>query len=548
MGFDINAFLSQFPLGQLLIDQNLSRLGPELLLLVCLVFCITTSLSKSMKEQRESWSITFMGLIFALLLLLFEYVLYVKSPDVWLSKSNVLYGMFQADLFSLLVRMLLVLGTCIVMLFSRKFVEEKTQVPGEFYILLLGALLGGMFMVGANDLIMLFVGLETLGISSYLLAGYIRGDAKSIEASLKYLLYGGASTAILLFGFSLLYGFARSTNYQEIVSALNSLSTISELGPLVPVMCVLVLGGFAFKLSAAPFHMWTPDVYEGAPTPVTAFLSVVSKTAGFAVTVRLLYCVLAPLEAWFYALTIISVVSMIVGNVVALTQTNIKRLLAYSTIAHAGYILLGLVMMQLDGIASMFYYLLTYLFMNLGAFACVIYFSNLTGSDEIKAYSGLVQKKPLLTISFTFFLLSLAGMPITAGFFAKFFLFQSVAQAGSQHLWLVIIALLTSTISLFYYLNVMRLMIICEPSSEVSAINAKAEAERTTFGMGLAITISLVATFILGVYATPFMQLSKDSVALMQAMYAGNPGTDEMSSLHPQQQSQSPVKLLVTKK
>jgi NAD(P)H-quinone oxidoreductase subunit 2 len=287
---------------------------------------------------------------------------------------------------------------------------------------------------------------------------------------------------------------------------------------LVAIMTVMIVGGIAFKLSAAPFHMWAPDVYEGAPTPVVAFLSVISKIAGFALALRLFTTLfLAIPGAWFGLLAVLSVLSMILGNVVALTQRNIKRLLAYSTVAHVGYLLLGLVVLTPEGMSSLLYYLATYLFMNLGAFAVVTCFENATGRDDIAAYAGLVRKRPLLALTFTVMLLSLAGIPITAGFFGKFFLFQAVAAAGDQYLWLVIIALLTSTISLYYYLNVVRLMVIAEPSDAVAAMpdTEPQGAPMSVRPAMLAMLVCMIGTLLLGFAAQPAMTLSQQAILEM---------------------------------
>lgn len=514
--------VGQTPFGMFLQEQHFALLGPEILVLVILLSCIIQSFGRTEEKVKGIWGTAMLGVASAFAFILFQLIYLFFPGGLFIGSSfDVMFGMFRADLFSMVIRTLMLGGGLLVLLMTRRYLDRNTTLPGEFYVLFLGALLGSMLLAGATDLIMLFVALETLGISSFIMAGYLRGNQKSIEASLKYLVYGAVSSAILLFGFSLLYGFAKSTQFDEIALAVTELS--GPMLPLIPVMAVLILAGFAFKLSAAPFHMWAPDVYEGAPTPVTAFLSVVSKIAGFAVTVRLLYGVLAPLETWFAALAIISVLSMTVGNVVALCQRNIKRLLAYSTIAHAGYILLGLVSFTEFGTASLMYYLLTYLFMNLGAFAVVIHFSNVTGSDEIASYAGLVKRRPGLTLAFSFFLLSLAGMPITAGFFAKFFLFQSLASVGTQHIWLIIVALINSTISLYYYLNVMRVMVISEPSKEVLEMPSQDDATRPASLISMAMAISLLGTLLLGFYADPLINLSRESARQLSVTGQGGP-------------------------
>ncbi|MBX2859718.1 MAG: NADH-quinone oxidoreductase subunit NuoN, partial [Vampirovibrio sp.] len=467
-----------------------------------------------MKILSNAWLISVVFLILTLVYLVFQAMDIVGSG----AEASVFYGMFKLDMFSLMMRFMMVLGALVVVLFSRYYVGDVSPIRCEYYALLLGALLGGMLLSGATDLVMLFVALETLGISSFIMVGWARGDAKSAEASLKYLLYGGATTAILLFGFSLLFAISGGhTSFVDIVNGLQRVGDLTAQGssafliPLIPVMMVLILGAFAFKISAAPFHMWTPDVYEGAPTPVTAFLSVVSKIAGFAVLIRFLGMVMNGFVEPTFIVTIFAVLSMTIGNWVALSQTDIKRLLAYSTIAHAGYILLGLAVMTADGMAGMVFYLLTYVFMNLGAFISVIFFSRETGSTNIADYAGLVQKRPILTFCFTMFLLSLAGIPITAGFFAKFFLFQSVAAAGNQYLWLIVVALLNSTVSLYYYLKVIKLMVIAEPSPAVVKLGPD-QPYVGSFPAAMAMSLCLLMTLVLGFFADPCMQISKSTV------------------------------------
>lgn len=489
-------------------DNNLMYLGPETLLTVVILACtLLVAFSKTQEERKKTWVLATLGSVFTLVVLGLHYVLMYNTTAP--QQHLVFGGILNADLLSLISRILMVVGTLLVLFFSRFFVDEKLEVPGEFYILLLCALLGGLFLSMANDLIMVFVALETLSISSYILVGYMRGNVASAEAGLKYLLYGSMATAALLFGFSILYGLTGAVGYNAIASALTTAAHVNPL--IIAIMTVMIVGGVSFKLSAAPFHMWAPDAYEGAPTPVVAFLSVVSKIAAFTFAIRFFYLLLGPIAGWMALLSVLSVVSMVLGNVVALTQRNIKRLLAYSTVAHVGYLLLGLVVLTQDGLASLFYYLITYLFMNIGAFAVVMHFENKTGSVAIADYAGLVRKNPWLTAVFSVMLLSLAGIPITAGFFGKFFLFQAVANAGSQHIWLVITALLTSTVSLYYYLNVIRLMVIAEPSEVVEKLPAKQCDALPAVSMA----ICLLATLALGIFASPLMNLSHQAVAQM---------------------------------
>ncbi|MGE0200849.1 MAG: NADH-quinone oxidoreductase subunit N [Candidatus Melainabacteria bacterium] len=514
------------PLGMFVEQHRLYLLGPETIIATALLFGLAHIMFEKKPENREqTWSYAVIGCVIALLCLVMQgAMIYADGPVNY----SVFYNMFQADFFSLLMRSLLVLGTMAVLLMSRTYIRKRTTVCGEFYVVMLAALLGGMLATGAMDLIMLFVSLETLSISSYIMVGYLRDDRLSAEAALKYLVYGGVATASLLFGLSLLYGLTGSTNYTEIVRVIH---TVNPSFMILAVMAVTILAGFGFKLSAAPFHMWTPDVYHGAPTPMTAFLSVVSKMAGFAVVIRFLYLLMPDLAGWGSVLSALAVLSMVIGNVVALGQTNIKRLLAYSTIAHVGYMLLGLVVLTPAGIASLLYYLIAYFFMNLGTFALVIHISNRTGSDEIASYAGLVQRKPTVVLALTLFLLSLAGIPVTSGFFGKFFLFQAVAQAGHNHLWLVVIALLTSTISLYYYLNIIRLMMIKDPSPEVTQLKSEPDSLKSSMVLNpvaLTVAICVLATMWLGFMAEGGIGLTTMAVDQMRVPVQG-----VLAQLHP---------------
>jgi len=505
-------FLFNSPFGIFILKNNLPLLGPEILLASVILICIGhLAFAKSKEELQKTWLYATAGIVGVLLVIVSQWWAFqIRTP----LSFSVLGGMFRGDLFSLLIRTLLTVGTLLTLLFTKTFINKRAEVPGEFYVIMLTALLGGMMLSGATDLIMVFVSLETLSISSYILAGYMRGNILSAEAGLKYLLYGSMATASLLFGFSILYGLTGSTAYPDILAFLSAHAL--HIHPLIlAIMVVMILGGVCFKLSAAPFHMWAPDTYEGSPTPLVAFLSVVSKTAGFAFAIRLFSQYFGALPGWTGILSTLAVASMILGNVAGLTQRNIKRLLAYSTVAHGGYLLLGLVVMTPSSLGSLVYYLMTYLFMNLGAFAVVTHFENMTGHTDIAAYAGLVRKKPRMVFLFSVMLLSLAGIPITAGFFGKFFLFQSIVNAGSQYIWLVVVALLTSTVSLYYYLNIIRLMVISEPSEAVESLSATEMRSSALSSVGLVMGVCLVGTLVLGVLAQNFMNLSQLAVEQM---------------------------------
>jgi NAD(P)H-quinone oxidoreductase subunit 2 len=504
-------FLQDSPLTAFIVQNNIQFIGPELVLTIFILVGVWhLAFSKTREERQATWSFATVGVVMTLVCLAaYWWTGYYDNPKYFGSLS-VLNGMFKADMFSLLVRTLLASGTLLMLFFTKTFIDKHADVPGEFYIILMGALLGGMMLSGATDLIMVFAALETLSISSYILAAYLRGNQLSAEAGLKYLLYGGMATAIFLFGLSILYGLVGSTSFADIAVRL---PLYADINPLVwAIMAIMIVGGICFKLSAAPFHMWAPDTYEGAPTPVVAFLSVVSKIAAFSLAIRLFSITFGVHAGWAELVSVLSVVSMVVGNVVALTQRNIKRLLAYSTVAHVGYLLLGLVVMTQIGLASVLYYLMAYLFMNLGAFAVVTYLEDVTGHTDIASYAGLARKRPGLALVLSIMFLSLAGIPITAGFFGKFFLFQAVVNAGPQYLWLVIVALLTSTISLYYYLNVIRLMVIAEPSDAVNALPEQTVSATMWSSSRFAMALCLIATLGLGLLAQQFLDLSNRAV------------------------------------
>jgi NAD(P)H-quinone oxidoreductase subunit 2 len=399
--------------------------------------------------------------------------------------------------------------TLLVVGFSATYLEKAYRFETEFYILLMTALLGTMLMSGANDLIMTFIALETLGISSYLLTGYMRNNVSNNEAALKYLIIGASSTGILLFGMSYLYGYTGATVFSDIAYRMSA----SSMSLTFLMISIMIIAGIGYKMAVAPFHVWAPDVYQGAPTPYTAFLSVASKAAGFVLITRIMVVIFATLPVWQVILIILSILSMFIGNLTAIVQKDIKRLMAYSSIAHAGYITIGLIVASEYSLSSMIYYLMIYLFMQLGAWCSILLFYNYTGSDKIEDYSGLVYKKPLLAGSFILCLLSLAGIPITAGFFAKFYVFQAAILESNQFLWLVIIALINSAISLYYYMNIIRVMMLKEESELVQKIdieNIEAAEKSKTLSFVLGFTVSGV--LLLGIFASPLIDLSKYSI------------------------------------
>ncbi len=423
-------------------------------------------------------------------------------------------GAFNGDDLSIVFRGIIALSAAITILMSIRYVEQSGTALAEFVAILLTATLGAMFLSGANELVMIFISLETLSISSYLLTGYTKRDPRSNEAALKYLLIGASSTAVFLYGVSLLYGLSGGqTELSAIATGIETANLGQSLG--VVIALVFVIAGIGFKISAAPFHQWTPDVYEGAPTPVIAFLSVGSKAAGFALAIRLLTTVF-PLVAdeWRFVFTALAVLSMILGNVVALAQTSMKRMLAYSSIAQAGFVMIGLIAGTEAGYSSMIFYLLVYLFMNLCGFTCVILFSLRTGTDQITEYSGLYQKDPLLTLGLSLSLLSLGGIPPLAGFFGKIYLFWAGWQAGLYGL--VLLGLVTSVVSIYYYIRVVKMMVVKEPQEMSDVVKNYPPISWNLPGLRplqIGLVTTLIATSIAGILSNPLFTLANNSVA-----------------------------------
>lgn len=423
------------------------------------------------------------------------------------------FGAFNSDNLSIVFRAIIALSTTVTVLMSIRYIEQSGTSLAEFIAIMLTATLGGMFLSGASELVMIFVSLEMLSLSSYLMTGYMKRDPRSNEAALKYLLIGASSSAIFLYGVSLLYGLSGGeTTLDGIAAKITNVSGGQSLA--LAISLVFVIAGIAFKISAVPFHQWTPDVYEGSPTPVVAFLSVGSKAAGFALAIRLLVTAFALVsEQWRFIFTALAILSLILGNVVALAQTSMKRMLAYSSIGQAGFIMIGLIAGTDAGYSSMIFYLLIYLFMNLGAFICVILFALRTGTDQISEYAGLYQKDPFLTLCLSICLLSLGGIPPLAGFFGKIYIFWAGWQAGLYGL--VLIGLVASVISIYYYIRVVKMMVVKEPQEMSESIKNYPKINWTLSGMRpiqVGLVITLVATSLAGILSNPLFTLATDSV------------------------------------
>ncbi len=467
---------------------SLVAILPEILLLLLAAVVMTVDVFLPRKNKKNLGVISVVGLIIIL-----------AATVIWQPEEELVFGdMIRADLTAQVFHVLFILAAGIVCLISMD--SDAHEQDGEYYALVIIAALGLGLMAAANDLIMLYVAMELTGITQYLLVGYLRDTQRSTEAGIKYFLFGAVASTVMLYGLSLLYGFTGATEFHAVAAGLSSVD-----GPPVLVAMILVAVGFGFKVAAVPFHFWTPDVYEGAPTPVTAYISVASKAAGFAVLVRVFNYVFplgSPHSEWVNLVETLAIVTMTLGNLLAIPQTNIKRMLAYSSIAQAGYVLIGVAAASVLGLTSVIFYLSTYVLTNLAAFSIVILVTNKTGSDDIAAFAGLSRRSPYLGILMLLALLSLGGVPPLAGFFGKFFVFQAAIDADLVRL--AIIGVINAIVGLYYYLNVVKVVFVerCEPLEDEDDPVIVPTASRWALGL------TVFGMLFLGVYATPWYDLA----------------------------------------
>jgi NADH-quinone oxidoreductase subunit N len=424
-------------------------------------------------------------------------------------------GLLAIDSFGLFFKLLFLVSALITILMSARYIAIERASAGEYYFLVLCATLGMMFMAGGIDLITLFIGLETMAVSFYILVGYLRPNRRSNEAAVKYFVLGAFSLAILLYGMSLLYGLTGTTHLRSIATALLA----AETGLLLPFAVIMLVAGMGFKIAAVPFHMWAPDVYEGAPTPITAFLSVGSKAASIAMLLRIFVEGLPAFRldglgvawgtpfGWAAFFYVLAIVTMTVGNLAALTQTNTKRLLAYSSIAHAGYLLIGVVAGTTLGVTAALLYLGVYLFMQFGAFAVVVMLRRKEAiGDELKDLTGLYFSHPGAAIAMLIFMLSLGGIPPTAGFLGKMWIFGAAIDAG--YVWLAVIGVLNSALSLYYYVRIVVLMWISEPEGEPVPF-------RISPALAAVLVVAVAGSLLFGVYPRLLFELAQASAATL---------------------------------
>ena len=485
--------------------SDITYLLPELVLLLgaALVFLldILWLRRKVSPDQRFTWlpGVSIIVLLVAALGL-------IPSQG----QTVVVATMLTIDPFALFFKAFALMGVGLVILTAMPYLKGRTAFGGEFYALLLITALAISLAVSANNLIMIYLSMEFLSITSYVLAGYLRNDRKSGEAGLKYFLYGATASAVMLYGMSLLYGATGTTVLAELSRALAGRSEGDLLWLIVPAI-VMLLAGFGFKASLVPFHQWAPDTYEGAPTPMTAFLSTASKATGFAILMRVFVTALGGrgvAEHWMTLLVAVSVLTMTLGNLTALRQTNIKRLLAYSSIAQAGYMLIGVAAMATSplgtftGINGVLFYLFAYLFTNLGAFAVVTAIETSTGKVELKDYAGLIYRSPWLAALLVIFLLSLAGIPPTGGFLGKLYVFGAAVR---REMWVLLaIAAINTVIAAFYYLNIVRYMFFTPADEQVERV-------RVAPAFGAVLTITAAMTLLLGLFPGPVIAWASDS-------------------------------------
>jgi len=425
------------------------------------------------------------------------------------TNQSILSGMVRVDAFSLYFAVIACLAAGLVILASMEYMKARTRYRGEFYALLLLATLAMSLMSSSTNLIMIYLSIEFMSLTSYVLVGFFRDDPKSAEGGLKYFLFGAVTSALMLYGMSLMYGATGTTDLQGIASSLAGMqATMPPTRWLILPSILLMIAGFSFKMALVPFHQWSPDAYEGAPTPVATLLSVGPKAMAFAILLRVLLTAVPAFQFdWVAILMGISLVTMTLGNLTAIRQTNIKRMLAYSSIAQAGYILVGVVSIVpfTIGIHGVLFYLMAYLFTNAGVFIAVIAFSHVTNSDEISDYAGLVRRAPALAAVMVIFFMSLAGLPPTAGFVGKLLVFGAAVQAG--YYYLAIIGVVNSVISVAYYFNVVRQMFFLPPPTEEPL-------SLPGFPMA-AVMVCVVLVMAIGLYAQPLIDLVSRSVTVL---------------------------------
>ena len=485
--------------------QSLEFFIPELILTITILAALITDLFvKKSKTNMIGW------------------VLGVGLVVVGLSVHNLssvppttlFLDMIVIDPFSSFMKIVIIISTLLVIIASWVNDELKKYRKGEYFTVM-GIMVMGLFLMTSSvDIIMLYISIEVVSIMSFVLAAYLKLDTRSNEAGLKYVIYGAFSSGVMLFGLSIVYGLTGSTNYFAIQETLSSVD--SSANPALIMALLMIFAGFGYKISSVPFHFWTPDVYEGSPSTITAYLSVAPKAAGFAMIIRFFHQVFSDSIGltsdaigstdlpWPEIIGVLAVVTMTMGNLVAIQQKSIKRMLAYSSIAHAGYMMLALPVLSMEAVESVMIYLFIYVFMNLGAFFIVIFVKNKTGGESFGDFEGLGWKMPIVGAFMTLFMLSLTGLPPTAGFVGKLYIFKTLVGAGSEFLWLVVAGGVNSVISLYYYFHVVKVMFLGGKRSDLITYPPS-----TMFGLMI---FTAIPSLLLGLYWNPLASWVKDSL------------------------------------
>ena len=478
------------------LDMNWSLMTTELALILFTVGMMIFDLFLPNDEKRgrtlANTALAGVGLL----------ILYQLSQ--WGNFGITLNGSFHQDGVSLFFKIIFMLSAFFTLFMGREYQAKLKRGHGEFTLLVLFSLIGMLFLASAQDFLLFFVSLEILSVSLYIMTSYLKDQSRSIEAGIKYILLGALSTAIFLYGLSFVYGTTGSTSYTEIYSSL-------LLMPSVPTAfifgMILVLSALFFKIAAVPFHLWVPDIYQGAPSPVTSFLATGSKAAGFIALIRLTLTAFEPLSLQLGLIfSVLAAITIVYGNLAAIPQNNIKRMLGYSSIGHAGYLLIGLAAFQFQGLEAVSFYLLSYLFSTAGAFLVIVYVSKTLDTNEIDGFSGLGQRSPVLAAGMLIALLSLAGVPPLSGFFAKFYVLWTGVKAG--YLWLVIIGVANVVTSLYYYLKVIKAMYLGK-ADNLAPLQVTTSQKTMQY-------FSIAAIILLGIYPGPIVQLLQASFASLQ--------------------------------
>ena len=485
--------------------NDLGLIKPELALLAVFLIVILTDLF--FKNNKINAGVSLVGMVIVTFMLF-------QQTSV---NASAFMGLYVIDSFAVFFKFIIAISTIIVIImaiFSEEL-HKSNMWLGEYYMLILGMAFGMFMISGSSNLIMIYLALETMSMSSYVLAGYTKQIKRASEASLKYVIFGSLSSGLMIYGISMIFGLTGSL---DLVHLNNYILSNGADSIALYLAFLLIMVGFGYKVSAVPFHFWAPDVYEGAPITITAYLSVASKAAGFAVLIRFLqvslFSSINPENGiyqfiqntrWDIVIAIFSVATMTVGNLVALWQNNVKRMLAYSSIAHAGYLLMAVAVMSNMGVTSILIYLLFYMFMNFGAFLIVMLFEHKLGTEDMDSYFGMGYRSPLMAVLLTIILVSLTGLPPTAGFIGKLYVFWAVLDKGM--IWLAVIGVLNSVVSLYYYAKVIRNMWLRDVDSQKPALNFST-------AVSIFAVVLTVPVLLFGVYFGPIVKWAEHSVGI----------------------------------